>query len=211
MQERILYHSTSAHSFFSANVTRALKLVVGGTHYFNEEPLSLSGYSMDFEVLLNSKNKPITIPVQWKYRQVRTLLKSIDVTESPTSMKFRETKYSLKRNTRDKQEVGSNSDGAREPYNHYNRTILYQIASDWGPRFADTVEPVARKLAIEADGLYHFARNCVHKMGKTTLKHRQLRSLGWEVMSVRTIDVYHTVIAEHLTMCTREYVKVYHF
>ena len=59
------------------------------------------------------------------------------------------------------------------------------LASDWGSKFTSPKEMVARRLAIEADGLPHFASNCDHVMGPTVLKHRQLRALGWEVVQVR--------------------------
>ena len=63
---------------------------------------------------------------------------------------------------------------------------LVNLASDWGSKFTSPKEKVARRLAIEADGLPHFASNCDHVMGPTVLKHRQLRALGWEVVQVMT-------------------------
>ena len=43
-----------------------------------------------------------------------------------------------------------------------------------------------QRLAIEADGPSHFTRNTgdVQPLGHTSMKHRHLRLLGWQVVSV---------------------------
>ena len=46
-----------------------------------------------------------------------------------------------------------------------------------------------QRLAIEADGPSHFTRNTggaavVRPLGHTSMKHRHLRQLGWDVISV---------------------------
>jgi len=43
-----------------------------------------------------------------------------------------------------------------------------------------------QRLAIEADGPSHFTRNTgnIRPLGHTNMKHRHLRLLGWQVVSV---------------------------
>ena len=45
-----------------------------------------------------------------------------------------------------------------------------------------------RKLVIELDGPTHFARNAPHLLGPTAFKHRILRALGFDVLSVTLED-----------------------
>ena len=65
-----------------------------------------------------------------------------------------------------------------------HKTVLAQLASDWGQKFNTPNAPVAKRVAIEVDGPYHFALNSNHLTGSTALKHRLLKALGWEVVSV---------------------------
>lgn len=41
-----------------------------------------------------------------------------------------------------------------------------------------------RKLIIEVDGPTHFFRDSVRVTGNTVMKHRMLRDMGWEVVSI---------------------------
>lgn len=67
----------------------------------------------------------------------------------------------------------------------FSKTYV-NLASDWETILNRSPnKPVARRIAIEADGPRHFATNCRHPLGHTVLKHRQLEALGWEVVSVR--------------------------
>lgn len=51
--------------------------------------------------------------------------------------------------------------------------------------YAVDISLPALKLAIEADGPTHLARNDISKMlGGTTMKHRHLRAMGWRVVSI---------------------------
>ncbi len=63
--------------------------------------------------------------------------------------------------------------------------MYVNLASDWEKVLHRSPDkPIARRIAIEADGPRHFAVNCRHPLGHTVLKHRQLKALGWEVISV---------------------------
>ena len=60
---------------------------------------------------------------------------------------------------------------------------------------SDTRQPhIVFITAIEADGLYHYAVNCHHRLGKTVLKHRQLKALGWDVIPVSCVVCDHFLL-----------------
>lgn len=71
------------------------------------------------------------------------------------------------------------------------------LASDWADLVGGPAEHIARKVAIEVDGPWHYATNCPHTLGKTLLKHRVLKSQGWTVLSVShvTCAMLHTLMA----------------
>ena len=183
------YRSRDRVSTFEENVLRALTLVVGGAQYINREVISLSGYTMDFEILLNEKNEPIPIPNEWKLRHKDVVLKSFGGADQP-----------LERYCNSKTDPQSLIESMRSSElcsNHVVKDVGYSLqvssegpgklinlASDWGSKFANPREKVLRRIIIEADGYPHFARNCDHVMGPTVLKHRQLKALGWEVVQV---------------------------
>ena len=179
-------HHDSALTFVE-NVKRALKLVIGDYKYFNTEALSLCGYTLDFELLLDSKNRLIPIPRRWKMKQKGDVLKSIGASGDAKPHK----RDCL--NTADLIESMETAESSTERSNQsshlvmpdsYQHRVQINLASDWGTKFALMKEHVSRKIAIEADGYPHFARNCDHVMGPTVLKHRQLKTLGWEVVQV---------------------------
>ena len=63
------------------NVNRAFCTILGGPQFVNREVVSLSGYVIDFEVILNERNEPIIIPREWIARQKDSVvLRSIGVT-----------------------------------------------------------------------------------------------------------------------------------
>jgi len=41
-----------------------------------------------------------------------------------------------------------------------------------------------QRVAVEADGPSHMCRNTLRPLGHMALKHRQLRAMGWHVVSV---------------------------
>ena len=171
---------------FVENVLRALTCVVGGAQYINHEVISLCGYTMDFELLLNDEDQPIPIPNEWKLRHKGTVLKSIGQHLE---------RYSIKKTNPQSLIESMRSSESRD--NHMDNDVGYSLhlssegpeqlinlASDWGRKVATPRENVLRRIAIEVDGYPHFARNCDHVMGPTVLKHRQLKALGWEVVQV---------------------------
>lgn len=182
--------SSGRPSTFVENVHRALTLVVGGTQYINHEVISLSGYSIDFEVILNEGDLPIAIPNEWKMRHKDVVLKSIGVVDSCIN------NYNYKRNNRKSTLINSmRTTESRNSHvitkKEYSLDLaseglgkLINLASDWGSKFSSPQGKVVRKIALEADGFPHFACNCDHVMGPTILKHRHLKALGWEVIQV---------------------------
>ena len=190
MKERIMqYKYTSFYSPFSQNVGRALKVALGSTYSYNTEVLTLSGYNLDFEVLFDAEHRPITIPIQWKYRTKEILLSSIGMGKEKKK-KFL-TKDLLKTLKETERGSGSSTQSSIELLNidSIPKQKLIHLASDWGQKFSVPDVPVAKKVAVEADGPWHFASNCNHVLGSTVLKHRQLKALGWEVLSVSHICI----------------------
>ena len=262
------YQARDRSRTFVDNVNRALGTILGGPQFVNREVVSLSGYVIDFEVILNERNEPIFVPREWIGRQKDSVvLKSIGVASggngSPTSCKLDTSSLieiakqgELKGNGVTGQDKRRHSNGkldtsslieltkqsessskgssilsdllqlntsqprARDngeqtfsykedhviPFSSSsNATIdsveLVNLASDWGSKFASPKEKVARRLAIEADGLPHFASNCDHVMGPTVLKHRQLRALGWEVVQVSVCVCTHAHVPVCVCVC----------
>ena len=161
MKRRIMhYENTSTLTPFSQHVNAALRVALGGYEFYTTEALSISGYNIDFEVLFDADHYPIPIPYRWKFRNADEVLHSVGL-------------------------------------EHEKRTVLpagvpvpemsINLASDWGQKFTVPSTSVSRKIALEADGPWHFACNCNHALGRTVLKRRQLKALGWEVISVGNI------------------------
>ena len=172
MKDRILvYEYTSTSSPFNQYVASALKAVVGGSHYYNTEALSIAGYNLDFEILFDADHRPILIPSEWKHRRRELLFSSVGLGR----VKRKKSPAKLLKET----ESGSMVDVDPVP-----REKLISLASDWGQKLALPGTPVSKKIALEADGPWHFAANCNHVLGHTILKRRQLKALGWEVISV---------------------------
>lgn len=181
------YHLTSRYSPFSQNVGRALKVALGSTYLYNTEALSLSGYNLDFEVLFDAEHRPIIIPYQWKYRDQDILQRSIGGRRQQRRQKpTAELLHSMKETEKNAHHPPSSS-SIVEAFRVDRRTVLVQLASDWGQKFNNPNAPVAKRVAIEVDGPFHFASNCNHLTGSTALKHRLLKALGWEVVSVSYI------------------------
>jgi hypothetical protein len=63
----------------------------------------------------------------------------------------------------------------------------------------------ARDVAVEVDGPSHFARNDLSvALGQTRLKHRQLRALGFDVLSVPIADWEYLETSEEKVEYLRE-------
>lgn len=69
-------------------------------------------------------------------------------------------------------------------YKESNDSSSLNLASDWADLVGGPEMGVAKRVAIEADGPWHYAANCPHTLGKTLLKRRVLRAQGWTVVSV---------------------------
>ena len=74
------YEARDRSRTFVDNVNRALGTILGGPQFVNREVVSLFGYVIDFEVILNERNEPIIVPREWIARQKDSVvLKSIGV------------------------------------------------------------------------------------------------------------------------------------
>ena len=190
-KDRIMWYKfASRFTPFNQRVGDALRVVVGGSQYYTAEALSISGYNMDFEILFDADHRPISIPDQWKRHSKDHLLHSIGLghekggTLSPADLL----------------ETSAQMEGKTDASISTADTVGdINLASDWGQKFIIPSTPVSKKIAIEADGPWHFASNCNHVMGDTVLKHRQLKALGWEVISVRVVLII--IIISYINYC----------
>ena len=78
-------------SIFNSNLQRALRAALGHSSLVQTDPISLSGYNFDFEVLLDSGDQPIHIPMKWKYKSAGILLASVGAgkREKPKQVKMK--------------------------------------------------------------------------------------------------------------------------
>lgn len=152
--EKIRMSKNLTTSVFESNVFQALGFCLANVSYVQCYPLSLTGYSFDFEILLDFNGNPIRIPNMWKNQTHDNLRASIGGNRDTTVGNHLESKQSI------------------------------NIASDWGSKFGSYPCRVSRKIVIEANGPFHYTRNCYHCMGYSRLKERHLRSLGWELIIV---------------------------
>ena len=84
-------YKEKAYSKFGSNFNQALKTVAGSGHY-RSEPLSLSGYNFDFEVLFGIDGKPLS--VYPKYVTLPNALKSFGVGREGTIARDRAPPHS---------------------------------------------------------------------------------------------------------------------
>ena len=179
-------------SIFGANLHRALRSCLGDVKCFQSDPLSLTGYCFDFEILLDRRGNPIHIPMKWKFKSQVLLKASIGVKEDIKIIKnHRQTKAMILDNV-----IGFMKESEEDITNSENfdvnlsklclnrRMKQMNISNDWGYRFGNYPQNVARKIVIEANGPFHYACNCNHSMGYTVLKERHIRNMGWELISV---------------------------
>ena len=158
------------------SVVSALLKIVGDSSYITTEALTTTLYSIDIEMILDASNNPIPIPEHW---QSWTSLHSLMT--SPLLKKNHSELYFLLK------------DLCKEHLNGHECTLnstessgqVLNLASDWRELVGGPVShTVASKVAIEVDGPWHYAANCSHILGKTLLKQRVLRCLGWRIVSV---------------------------
>lgn len=196
------YRTGDSFSVFAQNVKRALSQIVG-EDFFNAEAMSLSGYIMDFEILLDSNNKPVRIPRRWKKQWKDSVVKSINPTRCQGHVKKTITKVSSLIEKLETAETKTEFEATKKAVldSNFDLRMRINLASDWGSKFEAVPEGVAKRIAIEADGYIHFAANCDHVLGRTVLKHKQLRALGWEVMQVKAF-------LQHLySICSPQFLK----
>lgn len=200
MKDRIMwYKSTSKFSPFSRRVGDALRVVLGGSDFYTAEALSISGYNIDFEILFDADHHPIPIPHQWKCHSKDQLLCSVGLgrekrrSRSPAGLC--ETTMEMERENNTSTLAARSCDGDHKFIN---------LANDWGQKFVVPGIPISKKIAVEADGPWHFASNCNHVLGNTVLKHRQLKALGWEVISVGIAIFVHPLcyLTYHISLNT---------
>lgn len=156
------------HTNLLHSIVNVLLQVTGGTSYFTLEALTTTLYSIDIELILDSSDNFIPIPEQWKsWQSLQCLLNSSILKEN--NPKF----HSLFRRL-----------CAEAADVHYDKLPQpLNLASDWA-EVVGGPQNIARRVAIEVDGPWHYAANCPHTLGKTLLKHRVLNSCGWIVFSV---------------------------
>ena len=168
--DRVLTSPADLTSDFEQNVLSALRLIFGKGTRLRKDAVSISGRTMDIELLLDDEGKVITPPKNtadpvahlqlareaylcyWHGVHPRKMTSDI-------RMKLNPLLSSLPRN------LGSH----------------HQLAHDW---MLDGLLPVARRIAIEVDGPFSYMSNSHHPLGKTVLKKRQLEAMGWEVIQV---------------------------
>lgn len=160
------------HTNLLHSIVNALVQVTGNTSCFTLEALTTTLYSIDIEVILDSSNTPIPIPEQWlSWQNLQCLLNSsILKSNNPQIHSLLHTKTA---------DIHSN-----KLLSKYTESQPLNLASDWAELVGGPAEPIARRVAIEVDGPWHYAANCPHALGKTLLKHRVLKSQGWTVFSV---------------------------
>ena len=184
---------TRGHSTFGMKVHTAINTTLGGTKYAQFDGLSLSGYVLDFEVLLDRNNAPVPIPELWRRRNSQTLAASVgELTPKWKKVRGR-LPPDLVEDMRRTEEAGGdgqveNLEASQFPLPEHGHNVgPTSLASDWGTKFARVPTSVARRLAIEANGPSHYAGNCDHPLGATVLKTRHLQYLGWEVLNVSSV------------------------
>ena len=154
------YQMINQRSRYDVNVHFAASHLLGYGDLIRRRALSLSGYELDTEVLLDADNKPLAVPKSCYNIQVDRANEIIA------------SRFQLK---------GASFQQAME---ECDRGGWLVVASDWGVEPEEVRARVARRVVFEADGPTHYAVNCHHPLGHTVLKHRQLRALGWDVISV---------------------------
>ena len=182
------YKAGGTASMFSENAKRALAQVVG-EDFFTTEAISLSGYIVDFEILLDSNNRPVRIPRRWKRQWKESVISSIYSNRVRIRKKASQVSSLIEKleGAETSTECVTLNDAVLD--SKFDLRMRINLASDWGSKFEAIPRRVTRRIAIEVDGIIHFAANCDHEMGRTVIKHRQLRALGWEVLQVRLIKL----------------------
>ncbi len=152
-------------SKFQKNVEKVLTEMYGCVDSLNMETFSFTGYGLDFELLLDKNNSPVSLPQLG-------LDKTLSVESFKRIMAERNPSIAQELELADLQMEG---DGKS-----------YNLSSDWFVKDSS----VARRIVIEVDGPVHFTANIHRPLGRTALKYRQLKAVGWEVVSVSHYTIY---------------------
>lgn len=178
--------SIQRRSIFGSNMHRALRTVLGSTDPILSDAVSLSGYSFDFELLLDGDGNPITIPIRWKYKSDDAIRASVGL---GGARKLRTSASDMKHvidSLKEKEDdVSSHKKFDRmtiSKSNYFKRSSV-NLASDWGNKF-ENIPCIAQKIVLEADGPYHYVQNCNRSMGFSMLKARHIRNMGWKLIVV---------------------------
>lgn len=186
-------------SIFGSNLHRAIRHALGDSMYVQSDAFSLSGYLFDFEVLLDSNNAPIEIPIQWKYRNKESIASSIGIKLGHSASASRRVKISDDfissiREVEQNQNCNGDIDVLKvspPDVRDLEFRPSINLASDWGQKFQSPPRPIGQKILIEGDGWYHYARNCpTHVLGDSMLKRRHMKCLGWSLVSVSVMIVF---------------------
>ena len=157
-------------SGFEEEVLSALQHIFGNGVRLRKNALSISGWTMDIELLLDDKGKVILPPE--------------NTVDPMTYLQLARVAYLCYRHGIHPRKMTPDMEMKLAPLLSSLRRKLSccrQLAHDW---MLDGSLPVARKIAVEADGPFHYMCNCNHPLGTTVLKKRQLEAVGWEVVQV---------------------------
>lgn len=183
-------YKEKAYSKFGSNFNHALK-ALAGSGCFRSEPLSLSGYNFDFEVLFGIDGKPISVFP--KHVMLSSALKSFGVggedAEAPPYCSSDTSKVPLLLESLrlSEQAVSIEERAPLESMNYVTKAACVRVASDWAQRFVSPADMphITRRVVFEVNGPVHYASNIRrHLRGNDVVKKRQLEALGWEVIHV---------------------------
>lgn len=193
--DKLSSYSTLKRSVFGSNLHRAIKTALGDSRLVQSDAISLMGYIIDFEVLLDKNGEPIPVSILWKYRTKDVLSSSLGIKTSVKRRGRRENiSDKLVESMKHSEENGDHDDGCHsniyaDAMPRCGHEVPFNLASDWGQRFCGLPRPAARKIMIEGDGIFHFPRNDRdHQLGHTVLKRRHAEMLGWEMINVSTVQ-----------------------
>ena len=162
--DMILTSPTNPVSSFDKEVVSALRVIFGNGIRLRKNALSISGWTMDIELLLDNEGKVIVPPES-----------TVDHT-TDMYLHLARVAYLSCQNGVHPQKMKLGGD-----------PLLSSLPSNLVccRQLLDESLPVVRRIAIEADGPHHYMRNNNrHPRGKTVLKKRQLETVGWEVIQV---------------------------
>ena len=156
------------------------------------EAHTYSPYRIDFELIVNDRGEPV-IPPEGTWNSVGvphlssnsldTLIHTLDrkstqsTTKSSTGAILPITGGDLGDQRVETMPVFVETEGS--PLTVTDTAV--NLASDWSPT---PLPEGLHRVALEADGRYHYDQTSQHVLGKTLLKKRQLEALGWKMLSV---------------------------